>query len=178
MDILPQSIQHVCPPKTPTRISSSLTILAQGTGEGLWEEAYTYAKGIVAQLSIDEKVNVTITTSDSLGCSAFTGGVPRLGLPGMCFNDAESGVRVLDQSVSGFPAQISIGASWNRTLAYDRGNYIGAEFKAKGINTAFGPVIGPLGRVALGGRNWEGTHAYFPISRAGISSKRSSLYAF
>ncbi len=30
------------------------------------------------------------------------------------------------------------------------------EFRTKGVNVALGPVIGPLGRVAEGGRNWEG----------------------
>lgn len=31
-----------------------------------------------------------------------------------------------------------------------------AEFKKKGVNVLLGPVVGPLGRIALGGRNWEG----------------------
>ncbi len=30
------------------------------------------------------------------------------------------------------------------------------EFYGKGINVALGPVAGPLGRIARGGRNWEG----------------------
>jgi beta-glucosidase len=33
---------------------------------------------------------------------------------------------------------------------------MGGEFKTKGVNVALGPVVGPLGRVAEGGRNWEG----------------------
>jgi len=33
---------------------------------------------------------------------------------------------------------------------------MGGEFRTKGVNVALGPVVGPLGRVALGGRNWEG----------------------
>ncbi|XMA10168.1 hypothetical protein WAI453_002959 [Rhynchosporium graminicola] len=33
---------------------------------------------------------------------------------------------------------------------------MGAEFKAKGVQIALGPVVGPIGRVAEGGRNWEG----------------------
>lgn len=33
---------------------------------------------------------------------------------------------------------------------------MGGEFKAKGVNVALGPVVGPLGRMAEGGRNWEG----------------------
>ena len=47
------------------------------------------------------------------------------------------------------------GASWNKTLALARAQYMGAEFKRKGVNVALGPVVGPLGRIALGGRNWE-----------------------
>jgi beta-glucosidase len=33
---------------------------------------------------------------------------------------------------------------------------MGKEFRAKGVNVALGPVVGPLGRIAKGGRNWEG----------------------
>jgi len=34
--------------------------------------------------------------------------------------------------------------------------HMGKEFRAKGVNIALGPVVGPLGRTVLGGRNWEG----------------------
>lgn len=30
------------------------------------------------------------------------------------------------------------------------------EFRKKGCNIALGPVVGPLGRIAVSGRNWEG----------------------
>lgn len=33
---------------------------------------------------------------------------------------------------------------------------MGGEFKKKGVNVLLGPVVGPLGRVVSGGRNWEG----------------------
>lgn len=33
---------------------------------------------------------------------------------------------------------------------------MGGEFKKKGVNVMLGPVIGPAGRVVVGGRNWEG----------------------
>jgi hypothetical protein len=46
--------------------------------------------------------------------------------------------------------------SWNRDLANDRGTYMGKGYRKKGVNMILGPVVGPLGRVALGGRNWEG----------------------
>ncbi|KAK3068509.1 hypothetical protein LTR53_013863 [Teratosphaeriaceae sp. CCFEE 6253] len=33
---------------------------------------------------------------------------------------------------------------------------MGEEFKNKGVSVALGPVVGPLGKLARGGRNWEG----------------------
>lgn len=99
---------------------------------------------------------MTTPSLDAQGCSGFTGSVSRLGFPGICLNDAESGIRASTDFVNGYPSQISVGASWDKGLAFHRANYMGAEFKAKGINVVLGPVVGPLGRVALGGRNWEG----------------------
>jgi len=32
--------------------------------------------------------------------------------------------------------------------------YMGEEFKNKGVSVVLGPVVGPLGKVAKGGRNW------------------------
>ncbi|KAG8626479.1 hypothetical protein KVT40_005424 [Elsinoe batatas] len=127
-----------------------------GTGDdGGWADAYSQAKALVAQMTNVEKANITFGVSQTRGCSGFTGSVPRLGFPGMCLNDAESGVRT-GKLVSGYPAQLHVGASWNRKLAGDRAVAIGKEFKKKGINVLLGPVVGPLGRVAKGGRNWEG----------------------
>ncbi|KAL2023883.1 hypothetical protein VTK56DRAFT_660 [Thermocarpiscus australiensis] len=39
---------------------------------------------------------------------------------------------------------------------YARGVAIGKEHRGKGVNIYLGPVVGPLGRKPLGGRNWEG----------------------
>jgi beta-glucosidase len=33
---------------------------------------------------------------------------------------------------------------------------MGGESRTKGVNVLLGPVVGPLGRMAEGGRNWEG----------------------
>lgn len=58
--------------------------------------------------------------------------------------------------VNGYPAGIHTGASWNKTLAYERGKAMGAEAKLKGVNVLLAPSIGALGRTATAGRNWEG----------------------
>lgn len=46
--------------------------------------------------------------------------------------------------------------SWNKDLARQRGLHMGQEFRHKGVQVLLGPVVGPIGRVATGGRNWEG----------------------
>jgi beta-glucosidase len=46
--------------------------------------------------------------------------------------------------------------SWNKDLARQRANAMAGEFRTKGVNVALGPVVGPLGRIAEAGRNWEG----------------------
>ena len=127
----------------------------QGAGTGDWAQAYSLARALVAQMTNEEKNGILYGQSTTNGCSGFTGSVARLGFPGICLNDAESGVRT-GNLVSGYPAQLHVGASWNRTLAQQRARFIGQEFKAKGVNVALGPVVGPIGRIAKGGRNWEG----------------------
>ncbi|KAL4898937.1 putative beta-glucosidase M [Aspergillus multicolor] len=127
----------------------------EGTGLGDWATAYTKAKAFVAQLADDEKVNLTAGVSSNTGCAGFIQGIERLGFPGICMTDAGNGVRGPDY-VNGWSSGISVGASWNRDLALSRATYMGKEYRKKGVNMILGPVVGPLGRVALGGRNWEG----------------------
>ncbi|KAL2825366.1 putative beta-glucosidase M [Aspergillus cavernicola] len=126
------------------------------TGTGNWVEPYTKAKALVAQLTIEEKSNLTFGASTTYnGCSGFIPGIPRLAFPGLCLSDAGNGVRTTDL-VNGYPAGLSVGASWNRQLTTERAHFMAGEFRTKGVNVALGPVVGPLGRIARGGRNWEG----------------------
>ncbi|KAI2965666.1 CAZyme family GH3 [Aspergillus niger] len=127
----------------------------EGTGTGSWASAYEKAKAFVAQLTDDEKVNLTAGVSSKTGCSGFIAEIPRLNFTGLCVSDASNGLRGTDY-VNGSSSGIHVGASWNRTLARDRAKYMGQEFHRKGVNLLLGPVVGPLGRVAEGGRNWEG----------------------
>ncbi|GME28443.1 putative beta-glucosidase m [Neofusicoccum parvum] len=103
----------------------------------------------------EEKQNVTIGGSSTLnGCAGMSGSVSRLGYTGLCFADGPSGIRGTEM-VNGYASGISVGASWNRELAYERGRAMGAEAKLKGINVLLAPSVGALGRVVTGGRNWE-----------------------
>jgi beta-glucosidase len=44
---------------------------------------------------------------------------------------------------------------WKRSLLRARGIAMGQEHVGKGVNVALGPMMN-IGRVAQGGRNWEG----------------------
>ncbi|KAL1306355.1 hypothetical protein AAFC00_005069 [Neodothiora populina] len=128
----------------------------QSIGRGEWAQAYSRAKALVAQMTNDEKNNITYGhTSTTVGCSGVSGSVPRVGFPGICLQDAGNGVRATDM-VNGYASGVHVGAAWNKNLAYNRAQHMGGEFKAKGVSVALGPVAGPLGKVAEGGRNWEG----------------------
>jgi beta-glucosidase len=81
--------------------------------------------------------------------------ISRLGFGGLCLQDGPLSIRqAVDASV--FSAGLSVAASWDRSLAHQRGVYLATEFREKGSHVALGPVVGPLGRSPFGGRNWEG----------------------
>ncbi|KEP45069.1 glycoside hydrolase family 3 protein [Rhizoctonia solani 123E] len=126
-------------------------------GGNAWKDAHAKAKQVVSQMTLEEKVNITTGIDVIISiCAGNTGAVPRLNIPAMCLQDGPAGVRPADFA-SQFPAQITVGATWDRELIYERAAALGAEFRGKGVHVALAPVTGgPLGRSPLGGRNWEG----------------------
>jgi beta-glucosidase len=130
-----------------------LIAIGNGTSNEKWATAYSHARSLVSQMSVEERVNITRGWAGT--CVGNSGEVPRLGVPALCFSDAPDGVRG-QEFVSAFPAGIHVAATWDKDLMYRYGRALGEEFYGKGINVALGPVAGPLGRIARGGRNWEG----------------------
>ncbi|KAI1810855.1 glycoside hydrolase family 3 protein [Poronia punctata] len=126
-----------------------------GTGTGEWADAYSQAKILVSELSLEEKVTLTGGISTGSACSGIITSIPKVNFTGLCLSDAGNGLRSTN-FVSSWPAGLSVGASWNRELAQQRAIEMGSEFRAKGVNMLLGPVVGPLGRIASSGRNWEG----------------------
>ncbi|ERT00630.1 hypothetical protein HMPREF1624_01857 [Sporothrix schenckii ATCC 58251] len=124
-----------------------------GTTDSRWARAYQQARSLVEQLTLEEKVN--LTHGHPGPCAGNSLPIPRLGLPSFCFSDAPTGVRG-QEFVSGFPAGIHVAATFDADLMYRYGEAVGQEFYGKGVHAALGPVSGPLGRIARGGRNWEG----------------------
>ncbi|KAK0615585.1 glycoside hydrolase family 3 protein [Bombardia bombarda] len=127
--------------------------IGNGSTSDRWAAAYGHAHYVVSQMTVEEKVNLTNGWPGA--CAGNTGEVARLDIPALCFADAPDGVRG-QEFVSAFPAGIHVAATFDKDLMYRYGRTLGAEFHGRGINVALGPVAGPLGRIARGGRNWEG----------------------
>ncbi|KAK0720828.1 glycoside hydrolase superfamily [Lasiosphaeris hirsuta] len=124
-------------------------------GAGPWASSFAKAHALVLNMTLSEKISLTAGASSNTSCSGFIPSIRRLKFPGLCLSDAGNGLRATD-FVSTWPSGIHVGASWNKALARDRGAGMGGEFKTKGVNVLLGPVVGPVGRLVVGGRNWEG----------------------
>ncbi|KGO74764.1 Glycoside hydrolase family 3 [Penicillium italicum] len=121
-----------------------------------WSEAYSKAHHLVSNMTLAEKVNLTTGTGFFMGpCVGQTGSVPRLGIPNLCLQDSPLGIRNSDHNTA-FPPGITVGATFNKDLMYERGVGLGEEARGKGVNVLLGPSVGALGRKPRGGRNWEG----------------------
>ncbi|OCK84763.1 glycoside hydrolase family 3 protein [Lepidopterella palustris CBS 459.81] len=128
----------------------------KGGTDAKWEESYKKAAELVRQMTLVEKVNITTGTGWSMQmCVGNTGPVARLGFPSLCLQDGPLGIRFAD-NITAFPAGVTVGATWNKDLMYEKGRAHALEAKLKGINVLLGPAMGPLGRMPAGGRNWEG----------------------
>ncbi|PPQ72451.1 hypothetical protein CVT24_003117, partial [Panaeolus cyanescens] len=112
----------------------------------------------VSGFTLDEKVSVATGVGWEGG--RCVGNIPSVepangrGWPGLCLEDSPLGVRFGDY-VTAFPTGINAAATFNRDLIRQRGLFMGLEHRGKGVNVALGPMMN-MGRVAQGGRNWEG----------------------
>ncbi|KAF5007476.1 hypothetical protein FDECE_6198 [Fusarium decemcellulare] len=121
-----------------------------------WERSYKRAAQLVEKMTLAEKVNITTGTGWSMGLAVGNTGVGAYtGFPSLALQDGPLGIRFADNATA-WPAGVTVGATFNKKLMYERGKAHALEAKAKGINVILGPAIGPLGRMPAGGRNWEG----------------------
>ena len=86
-------------------------------------------------------------------CACAPQAIPRLGIPWLSLQDGPQGFRdgkygkgsygngtYLGTSTQ-WPSGLTIGATWDRTIASLWGQSMGAEFKAKGANGQLGPGL-------------------------------------
>jgi beta-glucosidase-like glycosyl hydrolase len=135
------------PPWYPTPLGGTVT---------QWSESYKKAAVLVKKMTLPEKVNITTGTGWQMGLAVGnTGPAINVGFPGLALQDGPLGLRFADNATA-FPAGVTLGATFNKELMYQRGKAHGLEARLKGINVLLGPCVGPLGRMPAGGRNWEG----------------------
>lgn len=121
-----------------------------------WSTAYSKANASLAQLTLQEKINIVTGVGWGDGpCVGNTAAIPSIGYPELCLQDSPLGVRY-GTNVTAFTPGIQAASTWDIDLIRQRGEYLGAEVKGCGIHVTLGPVAGPLGKIAQGGRNWEG----------------------
>ena len=120
-------------------------------GKGNWTFAVEKARTFVAQLTLEEKVNLTTGVGWQGGrCVGNISPIERVGFDGLCLEDAPLGVRFAD-GVTAFPSGLNAAATFDRQLMYERALAIGEEFRGKGVNIALGPSMNGGGRVAASG---------------------------
>ncbi|KAI5121415.1 hypothetical protein M0805_003187 [Coniferiporia weirii] len=150
---------------TATSVSSTISSSSTSSGSAPtgtvanispeWAAAYVKAKTTIANMSLEDKVNLGTGVGWTNGaCVGNTPSISSINFPGLCLEDSPLGVRYADQ-VSAFPPAINVAATFNRTLMFQRGAAMAEEFKGKGVHVALGPMMNIM-RAPAAGRNWEG----------------------
>ncbi|KAF2014319.1 glycoside hydrolase family 3 protein [Aaosphaeria arxii CBS 175.79] len=142
----------------PTHASEHSSRTAKPTVD--WAHGQQRADEFIKKLHISEKTYLVTGAASfpGMGCIGVIAPIPRLNFTGICLQDGPTGLNRNDL-ISVFPSGITVGATWDRQLMYERGSALGQEFRGKGANVFLGyhpHSPGPLGRHPLGGRNWEG----------------------
>ncbi|KAI7776774.1 hypothetical protein LA080_004492 [Diaporthe eres] len=121
-----------------------------------WAAAYTKANAALAKLSLQDKVNIVTGVGWDKGpCVGNTQAISSISYPQLCLQDSPLGIR-FGKASTAFTPGIQAASTWDIDLIRQRGQFMGAEAKAAGIHVQLGPVASPLGKIARGGRNWEG----------------------
>lgn len=120
-----------------------------------WADSYEKAAKLVSKMNLPEKVNITTGTGWGMGPGVGnTAPALNVGFPPLYLQDGPLGIRHCD-NITAFPAGVTVGATWNRELMYERGKAHALEARGKGVHAILGPAVGPLGRIPAGGRTWE-----------------------
>ncbi|KAI9350520.1 glycoside hydrolase superfamily [Zopfochytrium polystomum] len=119
-----------------------------------WSDAVSQAETLVSTLSLEQKVSLVSGTGWSNGpCVGNIDSMVHIGFQGLCLQDSPSGVRFASD-VSVFPTAVNLAATFDKTLMYNQGLYMGREFRGKGVSVVLGPAMNIM-RAPEGGRAWE-----------------------
>ncbi|KAI9362167.1 glycoside hydrolase superfamily [Pilaira anomala] len=119
-----------------------------------WDEAYSKAEKLVGQMSLEQKVDITTGVGWENGlCVGNTYPTTNPDFPGLCLQDAPLGIRFASNVTSGV-SSINAAASFDRKQIRARAEYLGKEFRGKGVHIQLGPAVNFM-RDPRGGRGWE-----------------------
>ncbi|KAG2233832.1 glycoside hydrolase superfamily [Thamnidium elegans] len=119
-----------------------------------WDAAYNKAEALVSQMSLEQKVAITTGSGWMKGaCVGNTYGTTNPDFPSLCLQDAPLGIRFASNVTSGVSG-INAAASFDRKAIRERAEYMGKEFKGKGVHVQLGPAMNFM-RDPRGGRGWE-----------------------
>jgi beta-glucosidase len=138
-------------------LAVTIMLVAVGSAQGRTSSPDERAAGLVAQMTLDEKIQlvhgITVCAirigpfpggERSLNGAGFIPGIPRLGIPDINYTDAGSGVTNCGARPNGqstmLPAPLARASSWSPGLAYDAGALIGSEARVQGFMTLLGGV--------------------------------------
>lgn len=118
--------------------SVSLTAASSGLNETKWLQSRAQAEKLCARLNITEKASIVTGSMTGL-CIEYVAPVPSIGFGGLCLQDGPAAIRLADLA-SVFPAGVTVAATWDREMMYERGTALAEEFKGKGAHVALGLV--------------------------------------
>lgn len=94
----------------------------------------------MSHLTVSEKIGLATGSYGSslfLPCVGTLAPIERLNYSGLCMSDGPNGVNRAD-GVSVFASGITVAATWDRRLMYERGLALGEEFRMKGVHVLLG----------------------------------------
>jgi beta-glucosidase len=123
--------------------------------EGPEAGAGTRVEGLIAELTLDEKISLLHGATDPhpLGQAGYVPGVERLGIPPLRLADGPAGVRVTRHATA-LPAPVLLASAFDPELARRYGQVIGREGRALGQDVLLSPMVNLI-RTPYAGRNFE-----------------------
>lgn len=126
----------------------AMSCLSMSAQSWLTPDVEREANELLQQMTPDEKLQI-IGGRDVF----YTYAIPRLGIASMYLSDATLGVRNGTRSTA-YPASVMLAATWNPGLARRRGESLGRDCRARGIDILLGPGVN-IYRAPMCGRNFE-----------------------
>lgn len=124
----------------------SLESWCQNIGDVMTDQR---AKELVAKMTLEEKCDYIG------GARSFVlRPIERLGIPEIHLADGPQGVRNWTSNSTLYPCGILTAATWNKELAYEYGEALGRDARARGVAFILGPGVN-IYRSPLCGRNYE-----------------------